>query len=122
MSNSYGITLDRAWTEWAAEYGVSPKVAAAVFLVSEARPILEVVAKLAADEFEQLADIVARWPDRFPPGTPAALKSWRQTPSPQPPSVGVSSDQSARQRAVHTSRATAGSNRANGANLDRRRC
>ena len=32
------FTLNRAWTEWAAEYGVSPTVAAAVFLMSKARP------------------------------------------------------------------------------------
>ena len=46
MTNPYGITLDRAWTEWAAEYGVSPAVAAAVFLMSKARPIDEVMARL----------------------------------------------------------------------------
>ena len=33
MTDPYGITLDRAWTEWAAEYGVSPTVAAALFLI-----------------------------------------------------------------------------------------
>ena len=75
MTHPYGITLNRAWTEWAADYGVSPAVAAAVFLMSEARPIDEVMAKLAPGEFEQVADIVSRWPDQFPPGTPAALKA-----------------------------------------------
>jgi hypothetical protein len=104
MTNPDGITLNRVWTEWATNYGVSPTVAAAVFLISEARPIHEVTAKLAPDEFEQVSDIVSRWPDRFPPGTPAALKSRRQTPS----SVSVSSDQAAGQRAVRTSPATIG--------------
>ena len=46
MTNPYGITLDRAWTEWAAEYGVSPTVAAALFLISVHRPAHEVAAKL----------------------------------------------------------------------------
>ena len=97
MTNPYGITLDRAWTEWATNYGVPSTVAAAVFLMSEARPTHEVMAKLAAGEFEQVVDIVSRWPDRFPPGTPAAL-SRRPTPSPDPPAVsnrfGIALDQS----------------------------
>ena len=97
VTNPYGITLDRAWTEWAAEYGVSPAVAAAVFLMSKARPIHEVMAKLAPGEFEQVADIVSRWPGQFPPGTLAALKSRRQTPSPDPPAVSVPADQAPRQ-------------------------
>ena len=101
MTNPYGITLNRVWTEWATNYGVSPTVAAAVFLISEARPIHEVTANFAPDEFEQVSDIVSRWPDRFPPGTPAALKSRRQTP----PSVSVSSDQAAGQRAVRSDQA-----------------
>jgi hypothetical protein len=67
MTNPYGITLDHAWTEWATNHGVSPTVAAAVYLMSEARPIHEVPAKLAPGEFKQVANIVARWPDRFPP-------------------------------------------------------
>ena len=46
MTNPYGITLNRVWTEWATNYGVSSTVAAAVFLISEARPIHEVTAKL----------------------------------------------------------------------------
>ena len=103
MTNPYGITLNRVWTEWATNYGVSPMVAAAVFLISEARPIHEVTAKLAPDEFEQVADIVSRWPDRFPPGTPAALKSRIQTPSPDPPADSVSPDHKTRRRPVGTS-------------------
>ena len=103
MTHPYGITLNRVWTEWATNYGVSSTVAAAVFLISEARPIHEVTAKLAPDEFEQVADIVSRWPDCFPPGTPAALKSRRQTPSLDSPAVSVSTDQEPRQRHVGTS-------------------
>ena len=38
MTNPYGITLNRAWTEWATNYGVSPTVAAALFLISKSRP------------------------------------------------------------------------------------
>jgi hypothetical protein len=38
-------------------------------------------------------------PDRFPPGTPAALNSWRQARSPHPPALSVSTDQ-LRQRPV----------------------
>jgi len=60
MTNPYGITLDRAWTEWATNYGVPSTVAAAVFPMSEARPTHEVMAKLAAGEFEQVVDIVSR--------------------------------------------------------------
>ena len=39
MTHPDGITLNRVWTEWATNYGVSSTVAAAVFLISEARPI-----------------------------------------------------------------------------------
>ena len=75
MTNPYGITLDRAWTEWAAEYGVSPTVAAALFLISVHRPAHEVAAKLTACEFKQVIDIVRRWPRpllaaRLPPSKP----------------------------------------------------
>ena len=66
MTNPYGITLDRAWTEWAAEYGVSPTVAAALFLISVHRPAHEVAAKLTACEFKQVIDIVPRWPNPLP--------------------------------------------------------
>ena len=75
MTNPYGITLDRAWTEWAAEYGVSPTVAAALFLISVHRPAHEVAAKLTACEFKQVIDIVRRWPNNFAIGTLAALET-----------------------------------------------
>ena len=75
MTNPYGITLDRAWTEWAAEYGVSPTVAAALFLISVHRPAHEVAAKLTACEFKQVIDIVRRWPNNFAAGTLAALET-----------------------------------------------
>ena len=35
MTNPYGITLDSAWTEWAAKEEVSETVAAAVLLICE---------------------------------------------------------------------------------------
>ena len=75
MTNPYGITLDRAWTEWAAEYGVSPTVAAALFLMSVHRPAHEVAAKLTACEFKQVIDVVRRWPNNFASGTLAALET-----------------------------------------------
>ena len=67
MSNRYGITLYSEWIEWAAKEKASETVAAALLLICETRPVHEVTAKLAPDEFEQVADIVSRWPDRFPP-------------------------------------------------------
>jgi hypothetical protein len=75
MTNPSSITLDRAWTEWAAQYGVSPIVAAALFLMSVHRPAHEVAAKLTACEFKQVIDIVRRWPNNFASGTLAALES-----------------------------------------------
>ena len=81
MTNPYGITLDRAWTEWAAEYGVSPTVAAALFLMSVHRPAHEVAAKLTACEFKQVIDIVRRWPNNFASGTLAALETRELTTS-----------------------------------------
>jgi hypothetical protein len=33
MSNPYGITLVRKWRAWAAKFGASPTVAAALFLI-----------------------------------------------------------------------------------------
>ena len=77
MSKPYGVTLDRAWTEWAAERGVPPTVAAALLLISERRPAHEVVPKLAADEFKVVIDIVRRSPNHFASGTLAALESQR---------------------------------------------
>jgi hypothetical protein len=66
--------LDRVWTEWAATCGVSETVAAALFHISELRPLHEIVARLTSDEFKQVVEIVGRWPDHFRPGTLAALK------------------------------------------------
>jgi hypothetical protein len=50
MSNPYGITLDREWTEWAAKAGASPTVAAALHQVSRSRPPSEIVAPLTPGE------------------------------------------------------------------------
>ena len=62
MTDPYRITLDRAWTEWAAEYGVSPTVAAALFLISVHRPAHEVADRNRQRvEFKQVIDIVRRW-------------------------------------------------------------
>jgi hypothetical protein len=75
MTNPYGITLNRVWTEWATNYGVSSTVAAALFLISVHRPAHEVAAKLTTCEFKQVIDIVRRWPNNFAAGTLAALES-----------------------------------------------
>ena len=56
MSNPYGITLDSAWTEWAAKERVSETVTAAVLLICETRPVHEVAAKLTPGEFERVVD------------------------------------------------------------------
>jgi hypothetical protein len=53
MTNPYGITLDREWTEWAAKASVSPTVAGALFLICQARPLDEIVARLTPGELEQ---------------------------------------------------------------------
>ena len=97
MTNPYGITLDREWSEWAAKFGASPTVAAALFLISERHPSHEVMAKLTPGEVEQVAKIVRRWPDCFPPGSVDALKS-RSLTLAQPPSVGVSADPTSKRR------------------------
>ena len=102
MSNPYGITLDREWSEWAAKFGASPTVAAALFLISEHHPSHEVMAKLARGEVEQVAAIVQRWPDCFPPGSLDALKCRSQTLA-QPPSVRVSADPTSRRRPARVS-------------------
>ena len=103
ISNPYGITLDREWTEWAANIGVSPTVAAALLLICQARPLDEIVARLTPGELEQVAEIVGRCPDHFPSGTLNALKSCSPTSSHEPPSANVSTDQTPRQQAARTS-------------------
>ena len=75
MSNPYGISLDREWTEWAAKAGVSPTVAAALLLVSRSRPLPEIVARLMPGELEQIVGVIGRWPDCFPHGMLAALRA-----------------------------------------------
>ena len=103
MSNPYGISLDREWTEWAAKAGVSPTIAAALLLISRSRPLPEIVARLTPGELEQIVGVIGRWPDCFPHGTLAALKSVRLTRSPEPSAVCVSTDQTPRQQAARTS-------------------
>ena len=76
MANPYGITLNRAWTEWAAEQGMSEAVAAALYLISMNMKTDEVVAKLKPSEVE-LVDTVRHWPDRFPRRAFAALNESR---------------------------------------------
>jgi len=66
--NPYGITLDREWTEWAANIGVSPTVAAALLLICQARPLDEIVARLTPRELEQvsLSGPLSAWNARRP--------------------------------------------------------
>ena len=79
-ANPYGITLNRAWTDWAAQHGVSETIAAALYLLSENRKAGEVLVKLAPGEMERVIAFVQRWPDHFPPGALFALKESRPTP------------------------------------------
>jgi hypothetical protein len=102
MSNRYGITLDRAWTEWAAKERVSETVAAAVLLICETRPLHEVVGKLTTGEFERVVDIVRRSPDHFPRDTLAALKSRGAMLARRPAADDVSTDQVPRQGPIGT--------------------
>jgi hypothetical protein len=81
--NPYGITLDRAWTQWAAQHGVSETIAAALYLVSRDRKAEDIVVKLTLGEVERLIGIVQRWPDHFPPGALVALKNSRTTLPPE---------------------------------------
>jgi hypothetical protein len=74
-TNPYGITLSRAWTDWAAEHGVSETIAAALCLISRNRKVGEVVVKLTPGEMERVVAFVQHWPDRFPPGTLATLRN-----------------------------------------------
>ena len=91
-TNPYGITLNRAWTEWAAEHGVSETIAAALYLLSQNRKAGEVLVKLVPGEMERVIAFVQRWPDRFPPGALAALKNSRPTSSLEPSAAGGSPD------------------------------
>ena len=103
MSNPYGITLDREWSEWAANIGVSSTVAAALLVISRSRPLPEVVARLTPGELQQVVGIIGRWPECFPPGTLAALKSVRLTRLPDPSAVSISTDQARSRLAARTS-------------------
>jgi hypothetical protein len=98
MANPYGITLNRAWTEWAAEQGMSEAVAAALYLIFMNMKTEEVVAKLKPSEVELVVDTVQHWPDRFPRRAFAALNESRLAPSPEP--------STRYDRATHASRPT----------------
>jgi hypothetical protein len=70
---------------------VSETIAAALYLLSENRKGEAVVGKLNPSELEQVIDVIRHQPDRFPPGTLAALKESRPTPpevSSDPPGAG----------------------------------
>jgi hypothetical protein len=82
-ANRYGITLDPTWTEWAAKQGVSETIAAALYIISEGTKTDRVVGKLTPGEIERVINIVQHWPDRFPPGTLAAITRSIFTPSPE---------------------------------------
>jgi len=61
-ANPYGISLDRAWTEWAAKHGLSETIAAALYLISENRKTDEIVIKLTPADIARVIDIVQCWP------------------------------------------------------------
>ena len=63
--------------------GQGPRVAygAALVLISRSRPLPEIVARLTPGELEQIVGVIGRWPDCFPHGTLAALRSLRATMS-----------------------------------------
>ena len=44
VSNAYGIALNSAWIEWAGQHSVCETVAAALYLIFEARPLDDIVA------------------------------------------------------------------------------
>ena len=54
-------------------------------------------------EFEQIVGVIGRWPECFPPGTLAALKSVRLTRLPDPSAVSISTDQARSRLAARTS-------------------
>ena len=103
MSNPYGIMLDREWAEWAAKIGVSSTIAAALLVISRSHPLPEVEARLTLGELEQVVGVIGRWPECFPPGTLAALKSVRLKRSPDPSAVSISTDQAPSRLAARTS-------------------
>jgi hypothetical protein len=73
-ANPYGITLNREWTQWAANHGVSETTAAALYLISMNRKPDDVAAKLRPIEMDRVITFVQRWPEHFPPTALAALK------------------------------------------------
>jgi hypothetical protein len=79
-TNPYGITLDRVWTDWAAQHGVSETIAAALCLISRNRKVGEVVVKLTLGETERVIAFVQTWPDHFPRGALDPVNISRPTP------------------------------------------
>jgi hypothetical protein len=79
------------------------------------RPAYEVVAKLTADEFKQVIDIVRRWPNHFPSGTVATLES--QIPQPDL-AVSISTDLASGQPAAGIKPGAGGARRNNERKLD----
>ena len=78
-ANPYGITLDRVWTDWAAQHGVSETIAAALCLISRNRKVGEIVVKLTPSETERVIAFVQTWPDHFPRGALDPLNISRPT-------------------------------------------
>ena len=79
-ANPYGITVNRVWTDWAAQHGVSETIAAALYLVSRNRKVGEVVVKLTLGETERVIAFVQTWPDHFPRGALDPINISRPTP------------------------------------------
>jgi hypothetical protein len=79
VSQQLRIATCCAWTDWAAQHGVSETIAAALYLLSENRKAEEVLVKLAPGEMERVITVVQRRPDQFPQGALATLKNSRPT-------------------------------------------
>jgi putative ABC transport system ATP-binding protein len=79
MSNPFGVTLSRAWTDWTAKQGLSETVAAALYLISEGRKADEIVAKLTPGDVKRFSEVLQQWPDHFPRGALAAVRDSKPT-------------------------------------------
>ena len=79
MSNPFGVTLSRAWTDWTAKQGLSETVAAALYLISEGRKADEIVAKLTPGDIKRFSEVLQQWPDHFPRGALAAVRDSKPT-------------------------------------------
>ena len=100
--------LNCAWTEWAAEQGMSEAVAAALYLISMNMKTDEVVAKLKPSEVELVVDTVRHLPDRFPRRAFAALNESRPATRTSSPLGAYSAAEGANDHYTTADRTTGG--------------